>query len=218
MRFLTLALTLLRRLAWPLLTICTLLPTLATAQGHTLHVSVHDLDGRGVAGIAVVVRSETGQELVRQTTAAEGTVTFIDLPTIIRVAVEGQARRGPQLYQLGDDTNGVRFDLGPVGVEARLDLRVERDGLVLPDPATMLALEDGGPAVDQLTALPTAAAATPVLVVLTPADTGAGVVHVGEAPASAEDRGAGWVPLVTLFLVVAALVVLRLAQKLRGGR
>jgi hypothetical protein len=199
-----------------LLVLGALLPTLAAAQAHTLRVAIQDAAGRGLVGITVIVRSEDGRELARAATDATGTASFADLPAIVRIAVEGQARGGPRLFQLGDDAQGVRFELGQEA--GTLDLRVERDGLVLPDPATMLALEEGGPVVEQAPTLPTAALATPIPSLPTSTGDTAEVVRIGEDEAPAEPRRADWVPAVTLLLVVAALGVLRLLMKLRSAR
>lgn len=206
----------LHALAWLALAISTLLPTLASAQAHTLRVRVYDVAGRGLAGITVVVRGEEGQELARQASSAEGVASFEGLPGVVRVAVEGQARGGPQLYQLGDDAQGVRFDLGRT--EARLNLRVEHDGLVLPDPATMLTLEEGGPTLEPVLSFPTAVVATPGLLLTTPVDASTGVVSVGETSAPAAPRRDGWVAPLTLFILVGAAILVRLVLKLRGER
>jgi hypothetical protein len=133
------------RLAWLLAGLAALLPRLAAAQTDELQITLRDVGGQGIVGISVVVRSEDGQELARQVTTDKGGASFHGLPPVMRVAVEGQPRGGPRLYQLGDDAQGVRVDLGQASQPLTLDLRVERDGLVLPDPATMLTLEEGGP-------------------------------------------------------------------------
>ena len=54
----------------------------------------------------------------------------------IRVAVEGQLANGTTLYLPGQDSAGIRLTLG--APPTRLDLRVEPDGLLRPDPATMI--------------------------------------------------------------------------------
>ena len=208
----------LRALPVASLTICLLLPALATAQTHDLSVVVHDAGGRGVAGITIIVRTDVGQALARQVTDVAGSARFVELPAVVRVAVVGQARGGPQLYQLGDDGDGIRLKLGFASGTASLALRVERDGLVLPDPATMLSLEEGGPTVAQAPVLPSAVVATAAPRASTSTNDSSGVVRVGEAPALGDQHRADWVPPVTLLLVVAALCVLRLVQQLRGTR
>lgn len=206
----------LRTLAWLALAIGTLLPTLAAAQSHILRVSLRDAGGTAIGGVSVIVRTEDGQELARQTTDSSGIASFGDLPGIVRVTVEGQARGGPQLYQLGDDARGVRLDLSLADGSANLDLRVERDGLVLPDPATMLTLEEGGPTVELALPFPTAAVATPALLLTTPVDASTAVVNMGEASAPAVSHRDGWVAPLTLLILVGTAAVLRLILKLRS--
>lgn len=188
-----------------------LIPNRLLAEGHDLRVTLRDSAGQNLAGITLIVRDEQGRELSRQVTDADGAASFANLPSVVRVGVEGQIRRGPQLYQLGDDALGVRLDLGQADGAPFLDLRVERDGLVLPDPATMLALEEGGPPVADAVVLPTALIATPAPLPAPPAPASAGVVSVSE-PRSEEPRD-GWVPLVTALLVTLAAGVMLVVRR-----
>jgi hypothetical protein len=194
------------------------LPRPLAAQTHTtLRVTIHDVGGQGLAGIAVIVRSESGQELARQTTDSDGVALLIGLPAVVRVAVAGQARSGPQLVQLGDDAAGVRLDLSQATREPQLALRVERDGLVLPDPATMLALEEGGAVVEEAAPFPTALLATPAplptaATVSTPLAVVADRQNDGEPPRPV------WVPWLTVLIIAFAFGVLRLLQRWRGSR
>lgn len=208
----------LRVLPWLLLATCAMLPLPVAAHGHQLHVSIRDAGDQALAGITVIVRTEDGQELARQSSDPDGVVSFADLPAVVRVAVEGQARGGPQLYQLGDDALGVLLDLGQARALERLDLRVEHDGLVLPDPTTMITREEVGPSIDPALPLPTAVLATPALSLTAPANASAGVVSVGETPIGEAPRRDSWVAPVTLLIVVAAACVLRLVQQLRSTR
>jgi hypothetical protein len=216
MRHLSLIYTFNRILAWLVLTVCALAPTISLAQAHTLNVSIRDVGDRELSGVTVIVHTEEGEEIARQSSDAGGMVRFKDLPSVVRVAVEGQARGGPQLYQLGDDAKGLRLELSDD--MANLDLRVERDGLVLPDPATMLTLEDGGPLVGPATPLPTVVLATPALLLTVPEDASVGVVSIGATPEAEQPRHDGWVAPVTLLLIAAAACVLRLIQQLRSTR
>jgi hypothetical protein len=193
-----------------------LLPALVRAQGHALYVTLRDTEGQGLAEVTISVRNEDGQELLRATSNTKGTAEFADLPAVVRVAVAGQARGGPQLYQLGADATGVRLDLGQNGETTTLDLRVERDGLVLPDPATMIARQEGGPLVVAATPIPTALLSTPAALPA-PSTATAGVVRVAEAQAPAQPRHDGWVPLVTLLVIALAAGVMLLIQR-RTGR
>ena len=198
-----------------LLMLCVLLPSLAVAQTHTLRVTLHDASGRGLAGITVIVRNEERQELARQATSAEGGVIFTELPAVVRVVVEGQARGGPRLFQLGDDTAGVRLDLGQARGESGLDLRVERDGLVLPDPATMLTLEEGGPVVEQAAPLPTAVVATPAPLPTTAA-TDTSTVSSGAPPPA--PRGATWAAWLSVLIIAFTAGLMLLIQRRRNAR
>lgn len=200
-----------------MLTLCVLLPTVAAAQAYSLRVSLHDADAYGLAGIMVIVRGEDGEELARAQTSAEGTATFAGLPSVVRVAVEGQARGGPALFQLGDDARGVRLDLAQAGETPSLDLRVERDGLVLPDPATMITREEGGPVVSAAPPIPTAALATPAPLPTAPVAGGLPTVVVGE-PAEARPGSPAWVPWITVLIVAVAAGVMRFIQRRRDAR
>ncbi|NJK32209.1 MAG: hypothetical protein HC927_07270, partial [Deltaproteobacteria bacterium] len=131
-----------------LLMLFVLLPATTLAQTHSLRVTVRDVSGQGIPDITIAIRTEDGQELAQARTDAQGTAAFEGLGDVVRVQVRGQPRGGPTLYQLGDDAQGVRFDLSQANVTATLDLRVDHDGLVLPDPATMISLEQGGPEAD----------------------------------------------------------------------
>jgi hypothetical protein len=191
------------------------LPRPLAAQTHTtLRVTIHDVSGQGLAGITVIVRSESGQELARQTTDAAGSAVFVSLPAVVRVAVVGQARGGPQLVQLGDDAAGVRLDLAQASGELNLALRVERDGLVLPDPATMLALEEGGAVVEEAAPFPTALLATPAPLPTAVVTSGQPAVATDSATEVQPSRPV-WVPWLTVLIIAFAFGLLRLLQ---GGR
>lgn len=185
-----------------------------TAQTHALRVTLRDTGGVGITGITVVVRAESGEELARQTTDADGGVSFGELPGVVRVLVEGQPRGGPRLYQLGADAQGVRVVLDASDTPLTLDLRAERDGLVLPDPTTMLTLEAGGPLVVETTPIPTAIIATPAPLPTSPRTVSApgSTATDDEAPPHA-----GWVPLVTVLIVAVAAGVMVFIQRRRSA-
>jgi len=193
--------------------IAILLPTLVSAQAATLRVTLRDSGGLAIIGIGISVHSEDGQELVRGITDSVGETHFSDLPAVVRVVVAGQPRGGPRLYQLGDDVEGVRIVLTPGTEPTVLDLRAEREGLVLPDPATMITREEGGPLVVDAPLLPTAAIATPAPLPTAPRVNAATTVMVGAVPAEAP-RHAGWVPLATVLIIgVAAGVMLHIQRR-----
>lgn len=201
-------------LTWLLLAIGVILPTAAMAQAFSLLVTLHDASGQTLTGITILVRDEDGRELARGVSDASGAARFRGLPAVVRVAVEGQARGGPHLYQLGDDAKGVRLDLGQGSGTTALNLRAERDGLVLPDPATMLSLEEGGAVVESAVPVPTALLATPAPLPSTSPSTG--VISVGRPIQPAEERRAGWAPLATVLVVALAAGVMRLVQRRRN--
>jgi hypothetical protein len=190
------------------------LPGQVGAQAYSLHVTLWDVRGGALPGVTVIVRNADGQELTRQVTDSDGAASFDALSGVVRVAIDGQPRGGPRLYQLGDDARGVRLDLDQAGLPLTLNLRAERDGLVLPDPATMLSLEEGGPLLVDGTSIPTAAVATPAPLptarrtAITPDSTG--------SPENTARPQADWVPPVTVLILVAAACLLRLVQKLRS--
>jgi hypothetical protein len=205
-------------LAWLLLALGALLPAMAMAmaQTYTLAVSIHDAGGRALTGITIVVRDEDGNEFTRAVSDTTGSASFAELPAVVRVAVHGQLRGGPQLYQLGDDAQGIRLDLGQGGGAVQLDLRVERDGLVLPDPATMLSLEEGGPVVEDTVPIPTALLATPAPLLSVSSSTR--VVSVSQPTPAEEERRDGWVPLATVLVVALAAGALVLVQRRRNAQ
>jgi hypothetical protein len=179
------------------------LPGQVGAQAYSLHVTLRDVRGGALPGVVIIVRTEDGQELTRDA-----------LSGVVRVAIDGQPRGGPRLYQLGDDARGVRVDLDQAGLPLTLNLRAERDGLVLPDPATMLTLEEGGPLVVDGASIPTAAVATPApLPTARRTDSQSGAVPRAETTSPPQ---ADWVPPVTVLILVVAACLLRLVQKLRS--
>ncbi|MEI8305457.1 MAG: carboxypeptidase-like regulatory domain-containing protein [Chloroflexales bacterium] len=193
-----------RRIGWLALALAiALLPEVSAAQGDALTVTLRDAADQGIAGITIIVRSEDGQELARQLSDSDGTARFGDLPSVVRVAVDGQPRNAPSLYQLGDDAQGVRLALDVGAAPTVLYLRAERDGLVLPDPATMLSLEVGGPTVAP--PLPTLASATSAPLP-TRIDPSAPAILVVGAPPAPDPPAPRWAPVAVLLVIIAALV------------
>lgn len=191
-----------RMLTCVLLLLLVLLPATTLAQTHSLRVTVRDVAGQGIPDITITVHTKDGQELAQARTDAQGTAAFAELGDVVRVLVRGQPRGGPTLYQLGDDARGVRFDLSQAKETATLDFRVDHDGLVLPDPATMISLEGDGPEADPGFVLPTAALATPAPLPVADRADATGIVSV--APPRETTRQDSWVPLVTLLIVIVA--------------
>lgn len=116
-----------------------IMPSAALAQGFPpdLIVRLRDASGAGISGVTVIVRDQSrSRELGRVTTDENGRaeLTGVEEPAV-RVLIQGQVA-GTVLYQPGEDADGIRlsFETRP----AQLDLRVGADGMVLPDPETMI--------------------------------------------------------------------------------
>lgn len=123
----------------------------------SVHVTLHDINDAGVPNATIIIRDAQGrQEQARGQTDARGNVSFSEaLSAPVRIAVEGRLLHGILLYQDGFDANGVLIHELPVV----LDLRVEPDGKVIPDPVTMIT-QDTSPADAAVAALPAAPQAT----------------------------------------------------------
>jgi hypothetical protein len=108
-----------------------------------LIVTLRDAQNQGVAGVTISVRDAAdGQEIGRATTDTQGHAVFPVLPVgDIRVVVQGRLTNGSALYLPGLDAQGIRLTLG--APPTWLDLRSEPDGLIRPDPATMIVPERG---------------------------------------------------------------------------
>ncbi|HEU4325398.1 MAG TPA: hypothetical protein VFS21_19800 [Roseiflexaceae bacterium] len=90
------------------------------------------------------------------------------------MAISGQLLSGAPLSLPGQDAGGILLRIGDA--PARLDLRAEEDGMVLPDPLTMWAREPGPPVATEAAATP--AATLPALQILPPAAPTASTVVV----------------------------------------
>jgi hypothetical protein len=124
------------------------LPTGVWAQSRPdLIMTVRDVKGTPLAGLTVQLRASAETPVLAQAiTDAQGQVTFANISVSqVRVAVIGTLANGTRLYQPGADAQGAMLLLGPP--PTRLDLRVDADGMVLPDPATMIDPVANGPAV-----------------------------------------------------------------------
>ena len=165
-----------------------------------LLVTLRDAQDAPVAGATVLVLDRTATTtLGRTVTDATGGASFATLPAgEVRVQVSGRLADGTALRQVGADARGVLVILG--APEVRLELRVEPDGTVIPDPGTMIVPDLGIP-LD----LPTAAlavTAAPTLPALP--------IPTTVPPVVVEPTGAGW-PWPLLFaggLVVAVLALI----------
>jgi hypothetical protein len=104
-----------------------------------LTVVVRDTADRALAGVQIVVRAAGSHvQLASAQTDTAGSAWFGGLPPeAVRVAVHGALPDGTSLRQAGADADGVLL-LSAAG-SVQLELRVEPDGQVIPDPATMIA-------------------------------------------------------------------------------
>lgn len=184
-----------------------------------LTVTLHDAAGAGVAGVTILVTGPEGAELATATTDATGRAALAGLPAAVRVRVVGQPRGGPALYQVGADATGVRLDLA--GGATHLALRVERDGMVLPDPQAMA--EAGG--------MPIPAPADPGDLAPAPLATVGSAPPVGGAAPPAPADGPfhhaapevvpgppAWVLVLGMVALVLGITALLLLHLERGGR
>src|SRR5512145_2686563 len=191
--------------------------TLGAQTPHDLIVTLRDIRGQGVLA-TVSVRDESGLELARAQTDATGTATFAQLrESAIRVVVQGQAD-GITLFQDRSDAQGVRMLL--TAPPARLDLRVDASGLVLPDPATMLAAEPVSVYPTALLATPESAAVVATApMILPPVLVGAGAppqatmqtlptLPVAPVPSAAPPALDGWSLLVAVLWGMGMVVLL----------
>lgn len=172
-----------------------------------LVVQLRDVAGAPLAGVAVTVHDRSGRAvLARGTTNTDGAVSFDPLPAEdVRVAVTGALPTGVPLSQPGDDVRGVAVVLGAPPVY--LDLRVETDGVVRPDPATMIAPDVGVPAI-----APLEAAATPTVHEPTPTAHSDLVNPANEVATEqvviTSDSSLFWMGLALVICLCAAAIVL----------
>src|SRR5262245_59191492 len=115
----------------------------ADQQPPALSVTLHDRAGAPIAGVTVLVRDRAGTHaLARATTDPRGIANFEQLAERpVRVAIIGTLLNGTPLYQPGNDAQGIVV-LGD-RLPARLALRSDLDGMVVPDPALVAAMDPG---------------------------------------------------------------------------
>jgi hypothetical protein len=128
------------------------IPAAVIAQDSTptaadLIVTVRDVRGDPLAGITVQIHAGADTPILAQAVSnAQGQAVFANISVSqVRVRVLGTLASGVQLYQIGADAPGVAVFLGPP--PTTLDLRVDSDGMVLPDPMTMIDPVPYGPAI-----------------------------------------------------------------------
>lgn len=177
-----------------------------------LIVTMRDVAGAPLPGVTVLVTDASGGTVLgRATTGVDGTAVFPSLPAQdARVTVVGLLPTGAPLTLVGKDARGIAIILG--APPARLDLRAEADGRVLPDPATMVSPDIGVPltAIDEapLAATPTHTSA------LTPAAP-AVATPASAAPSNDSPGAALTIISVTVAVILAGIAALLLALGLR---
>lgn len=182
-----------------------LLPTTLHAQEQRFTVFLRDVSGAGVVAATVQINNTDGEIIVTATTDANGAAFFpIIEATTIHVLVHGFLSDGTLLRQLGDDADGIAFINDSPNLT--LDLRVEPDGSVLPDPSTMIALDTAN--VVDTSPIPEASASGSVTestaVVITNENPSQQVTPVNfTTETSAEETD----PVATVLVVVAFLVI-----------
>lgn len=178
-----------------------------------LVVSLHDAHGAPVSGADVQLLDRSGAALLgRATTDATGEARFASVPADeVRVLVQGRLADGTAFRQEGMDARGIAviLDVPPT----RLDLRMEQDGHVRPDPATMITPDDGALLDLQATVVPTATVQTvPTVAAPAPAPL---------VPAPENEGSASWlvvaraVALAALAAMLAATAIALLATRRR---
>lgn len=122
----------------------------------TLVVMLHDAQGAPVQGAEVQLHDRSGAALLgRAAIDTAGTAAFAFVPADeVRVTILGRLADGTPFRQEGVGAGGIAVILG--APPTRLDLRVEPDGHVRPDPATMIAPDPGAPLEPPATAAPVA--------------------------------------------------------------
>jgi hypothetical protein len=120
-----------------------LVPPAVSAQESTptaadLIVTVSNVRGAPLAGLTVQIRAGADTPVLSEArTDARGQAVFANISVSqVRVRVLGTLASRMPLYQPGTDAQGVALFLGPP--PTTLDLRVDSDGMVLPDPVTMI--------------------------------------------------------------------------------
>jgi hypothetical protein len=125
-------------------------PVAVSAQDSTpttpdLIVTVRDVSGAPLPGLTVQLHATSDTPVLSAArTDAQGQASFGNISVSqVRVRVSGTLPTGVQLAQPGEDAQGIAVFLGPP--PTTLDLRVDADGMVLPDPLTIIDPVPNGP-------------------------------------------------------------------------
>lgn len=209
------------------LTICTVplllaMPLVARAESGKFIVTLRDVQNKGVVA-TIVVTDLAGKELARGQTSDDGVATFDTLAAnTVKVRVTGQLNASVALQQLGQDADGIQFTLDAPGTQ--LNLRVDVDGTVLPDPETMWALESP-PSTAVAVSIPEAPRAGSVPPALQPTARseqqanaapaqGSNVAPTDQSAPAASDAALPWFVYMAVVLLIVLLVSLVFAERL----
>lgn len=191
-----------------------LLPLAAWAQPlPALVVTLRDAADQGVPRVTVTIRDEYGQQVLAEGyTDANGQAVIDDVPlTAVRVAVSGMRTDTTPLVQLGDDASGLLVYLDHPQVI--VDLRVDAQGVVVPDPA-MLALEEQITPGEVIPTALVAATSTPLLTA--PGAPTQGVPGPASSLAAAphsESSGMASLGIVLIGLLLAAIAAVLISAR-----
>lgn len=110
-----------------------------------LLITIRDQHGTDIAGVQIVVRDRSGKAILgRAETSADGVATVENLPTPdVLLEIMGTLPNGVTLRLSTADAHGLVVTLTPP--TTHLDLRITPDGVVVPDPTTMITLDPGVP-------------------------------------------------------------------------
>lgn len=192
-----------------LLIVCVLFPTLAHAQDASdILVTIQDVSGQGVANVQLIVRDSSGQVDLARVQTNEVGVAAVDGVVVsdVRIMVVGVLATGQSLILRGDDALGIRvfLDAGTTTVQ----LRVEVDGTVIPDPATEIVQEITQVEVATTLFIPTLVPQVAQVVVASPLAV-PGVVPEGTTPTPIMSIPLWPIIVIVLFLVVIVFVMMR---------
>ena len=184
-----------------------------------LLVTVRDATRQPLSGITIEVHDlGSGEALAATRTDTIGIASFAHLPTsAVRVRATGHLPSGVALTLLGADADGIAVYLADD--TTGLDLEVEDDGLVRPDPATMLAPDAVGVPLTPVPSSIALAAPTGVLpsvpvapILIAPTTLSERMPELSSTNPDEYETRVGWLRLLILLFLIGVLV---LVQRIR---
>lgn len=212
-------------------------PLPVATQPAALVVTLHDQDQQGIAGVIVTMQEPGGGDTLTATTNAMGLAVFATSSAPeVRVQLAGALPDGTALVLPGAEQDGISVILGePPTV---LNLRVEPDGTVLPDPGPMIVPDNSGIVVATAElqdppimpiAPPVAGYESPIPALVPPTPlvlpTVGPPASAGSSPGQAARTGAGdastgmmpatprWIGIFYMLILVSAIIGLFLFQR-----